>query len=100
MKTFNLGFRPRARKDWEKLDTTIRKRFTKKLTERLNFPRVPSAALRRMPDCYKIKLSSAGYRLIYRVEDDLVLVLVIAVGLREDDEVYDKAHAELTQMND
>lgn len=46
-------------------------------------PRVPSAALSGMADCYKIKLRQAGYRLIYRVDDDVVTVSVIAVGKRD-----------------
>lgn len=100
LKTFELGFRPRALKDWQKLDKSIRTRFQKKLVERLVSPRVPAAKLRRMPDCYRIKLSSVGFRLVYRVEDELVLVIVVAVGSREDDEVYDKAKAELAQMGD
>ena len=36
-----------------------------------------------MSDCYKIKLKAAGYRLVYRVEDDIMYVTVIAVGKRE-----------------
>ncbi len=36
-----------------------------------------------MTDCYKIKLRQAGYRLIYRVDDDMVNVSVIAVGTRK-----------------
>ncbi|RUT31119.1 type II toxin-antitoxin system RelE/ParE family toxin [Arsenicitalea aurantiaca] len=38
--------------------------------------------------CYKIKLRSAGYRLVYRVEDEIVTVIVLAVGKREADKVY------------
>ena len=48
-------------------------------------------ALHGMPDHYKIKLRSAGYRMIYRVDDGTVTVMVIAVGKRERLEVYDKA---------
>ena len=44
-----------------------------------------------MPDCYKIKLRSAGYRLVYRVYDDRIVVQVIAVGKRERNEVYKAA---------
>ncbi len=33
-----------------------------------------------MSDCYKIKLKAAGYRLVYRVEGDIMYVTVIAVG--------------------
>lgn len=36
-----------------------------------------------MPDGYKIKLASLGYRLVYRVDETAVIVLVVAVGKRE-----------------
>ncbi len=40
---------------------------------------------------YKIKLRQSGYRLVYRVLDDVVVVTVIAVGKRERNEAYKKA---------
>ena len=43
-----------------------------------------------MPEHYKIKLRSAGYRLVYRVEDERITV-VVAVGRREGFEVYEAA---------
>ena len=54
----------------------------------LERPRVESARLSGMPDCYKIKLKSAGYRLVYQVEDRTVTVVVVAVGRRERNFVY------------
>ena len=44
-----------------------------------------------MKDCYKIKLSAAGYRLVYRVDEDTVYVTVISVGKRERMIVYKNA---------
>jgi mRNA interferase RelE/StbE len=41
-----------------------------------------------MTDCYKIKLRSAGFRLVYQVVDERLVVMVIAVGKRENDLVY------------
>ncbi len=41
-------------------------------------PLVSASALTVMPDCYKIKLRSAGFRLVYQVMDDK---LTIAVGI-------------------
>ena len=66
----------------------VREQFRKKLIERLEVPRVASAKLSGMPDCYKIKLRAAGYRLVYRVEDDVVTVVVVAVGRRDRNLVY------------
>lgn len=44
-----------------------------------------------MADCYKIKLRSAGYRLVYQVLEHEIVVLVLAVGKRERSEVYQAA---------
>ena len=89
--SYKLRFHEQALKEWKKLGSTLQEQFKKKLVERLEQPRIPSAALSDMPDCYKIKLKSAGYRLIYRVEDDILYVTVIALGKRERGTVYDTA---------
>ena len=52
-----------------------------------------SAKLSGHPDRYKIKLRSVGYRLVYEVRDQQVLVLVIAVGKRDRNAVYRAAAA-------
>lgn len=89
--TFKLEFLPSAFNEWEKLGHTIRDQLRKKLRERLELPRIAADALHGMPDYYKIKLRSAGYRLVYRVEDDRVVVTVVAVGKRQRGDVYDSA---------
>ena len=89
--TFRLRFHALALKEWRALDSSIREPLKKKLAERLENPRVPSAALHGMPDCYKIKLHSLGYRLVYRVENDEVFVTVLATGKRDKSRVYGTA---------
>jgi mRNA interferase RelE/StbE len=89
--SFKLEFLPSALREWNKLGATVRAQFKKKLAERLNGPRVAGDALHGMPDHYKIKLRSSGYRLVYRVNDETVTVLVVAVGKREGAEVYKAA---------
>jgi len=88
---YKLRFHELAWKEWNKLDANLRGQFKKKLEERLENPRIPASALRGMPDCYKIKLRRAGYRLVYRVDDDVVFVTVVAVGRRDNMRVYDKS---------
>ena len=95
MPIYRLEFLPSALKEWRKLGATVRNQFAKKLDERLAAPRVPSARLSEFPDCYKIKLRKAGYRLVYRVDDERIVVIVIAVGKRERNEAY-KAAAKRT----
>lgn len=69
--TFKLEFLPSARKEWNKLGHTLREQFKKKLAERLEGPRVPADVLHGMANCYKIKLKSSGYRLVYEVVDEV-----------------------------
>ena len=52
---YALEFNAQALKEWEKLDSTIRLQFAKKLKERLVNPRVEADKLRDMPNCYKIR---------------------------------------------
>ncbi len=89
--TYKLKFEKRAWKEWEKLGHPVKEQFKKKLEERLQNPRVPSAKLNGHADRYKIKLRSAGYRLVYQVFDDEVVVSVIAIGKRENADVYNLA---------
>ena len=94
--TYRLHFIAPAEKEWRKLGATLREQFKKKLAERLEAPRVPADTLSGMPDHYKIKLRASGYRLVYRVADDVVTVTVVAVGKPEGSSVYDAAKGRQT----
>ena len=88
---YRLQFLPQAKAEWDKLDGSIQTQFAKVLLRRLDVPRVPAAALTSMPDCYKIKLRSSGFRLVYKVQDEALVLLTIAVGKRDRSAVYDVA---------
>lgn len=88
---YSLEFNAQALKEWKKLDSTVRLQFAKKLKERLTNPWVEADKLRDMPNCYKIKLRSAGYRLVYDVIDEVLVVTVIAIGKRERGKAYGRA---------
>ena len=89
--TYELAFLDEALKEWRKLDTVTREQFKAKLAERLENPKIPSARLHGAKERYKIKLRNAGYRFVYQVKDHELLVLVVAVGRRERNEVYKTA---------
>lgn len=89
--TYNLEFDARALKEWHKLGDTIRQQLKKKLATVLLNPRVEANRLHTLPDCYKIKLRSSGYRLVYQVIDQDIVVFVVAVDKREREQVYRKA---------
>jgi len=89
--TYELAFLDEALKEWRKLDSTTRAQFKIKLAERLENPKIPSARLQGSKPRYKIKLRNAGFRLVYEVRDQELLVVVVAVGKRERNEVYKAA---------
>ena len=86
---YRLKFVPAALEEWNALDGSIKTVFKKLLRKRLDQPRLPGAELHHeLRDCYKIKLLKQGYRLVYQVEDDVLVVLVLAVAKREGLAVY------------
>ncbi|MDO4626587.1 MAG: type II toxin-antitoxin system RelE/ParE family toxin [Pasteurellaceae bacterium] len=90
--SYKLTFNRNALKEWEKLGDTIKQQFKKKLAERLENPHVIGDRLHGFHHAlYKIKLKSAGYRLVYEVNDNEITVLVLAVGKRNGLEVYKNA---------
>ncbi|MBA5206419.1 type II toxin-antitoxin system RelE/ParE family toxin [Pectobacterium aroidearum] len=89
--SYKLEFEEHALKEFKKLGAPVREQFTKKLKEVLQNPHVPANRLHGMADCYKIKLRSAGYRLVYQVLEHEIVVLILAVGKRERSEVYQAA---------
>ncbi|ENA4212253.1 type II toxin-antitoxin system RelE/ParE family toxin [Escherichia coli] len=74
-----------------KLDKSIQQQFAKKLKKCSKNPHIPSAKLRGLKDCYKIKLRASGFRLVYQVSDDMLIIAVVTVGKRERGNVYNLA---------
>jgi len=86
---YRLKFLPPALDEWRALDGSVKEVLRKLLKKRLEQPRVPGAELHGpLRDCYKIKLLKQGYRLVYQIEDDVLVVLVLAIAKREDSVVY------------
>lgn len=89
--SYKLDFLEEALEEWNKLNLNVKQPLKKKLEKVLENPRVPKNKLSGHSNRYKIKLRSIGYRLVYEVIDNEVVVLVIAVGKRENDAVYKAA---------
>ena len=89
---YRLKFLPEALREWNGLDGSIKEVLRKALRKRLEQPRNPGSQLHGdLRDCYKIKLRKQGYRLVYCIEDDVLVVLVLAIDKREDMAVYRSA---------
>ena len=91
---YELAIHPAAEKEWAKLDGSIKRRFKEKFAkERLKHPRVAKDSLRELPDCYKIKITTPQFRLIYHVNDTKHLLTILSVASRED--VYEELQSRL-----
>ena len=89
---YKLKFLPEALKEWHQLDGSIKLFFRKALKKRLIQPKVPGSELHGdLKDCYKIKLLKHGFRLVYTIEDQELVVLVLAVDKRENSIAYQSA---------
>jgi mRNA interferase RelE/StbE len=95
---YRLFFLPQALEEWKALDGSVKETLKKLLAKRLNNPHVPGGALHgELAGHYKIKLNKQGIRLVYGVEDDKLLVIVMSVDKREDSLVYKSAVTRMTQ---
>lgn len=91
---YRLQFVPSAWAEWQKLDGSVKEPLRKLLKKRLDNPHVPGAALHgALTGHYKIKLNRQGYRLVYGVQEDVLIVMVMAVDKREDGLGYQLAAA-------
>lgn len=81
---YRIHFTQTSLKEFKKLGKTIQAQFKKKLKTLQSNPHIASAKLHGdLANCYKIKLRSAGYRLVYEVKDDVMIIIVIAVAKRQ-----------------
>lgn len=90
--TYRLQFLPEALDEWNALDGSVKALLRKAIKKRLGQPHVPGCELHAdLRHCYKIKLRKLGYRVVYTVEEDVLVVLVLAVGKREEMAAYREA---------
>jgi mRNA interferase RelE/StbE len=95
---YKLKFVPSALKEWQGLDNSVKEPMRKALKKRLDNPHVPGCELHgNLEGFYKIKLLKQGYRLVYYVEDEYLVVVVMAVDKREDSVVYRSAVARVAE---
>jgi mRNA interferase RelE/StbE len=95
---FRLLIHPAARAEWDRLDNSVKAPFRKKLSRLLAGEAAPSPrdALAGLPPGYfKIKLRGADYRLVYFYAEDVLQILMIAVGRRDRKLVYEAARRRL-----
>jgi len=83
--TYRITLAPAAARQLRKVDPQARRRFQAAL-ELLGLDPRPPAATRLVGGAGEWRVRTGGYRIIYEIEDDQLLVLVLRVGHRR--EIY------------
>lgn len=84
--------------DFKKIDRPAREEILRTIYKKLTLdPEKYGAPLRHeLKGYWKLKISD--YRVIYRVEKDIVRVLFLKVGFRKDSEVYEEMFSRLKKI--
>ena len=80
--TYRIELRPAAVRALRKLDPPVRRRVQGAITLLAEDPRPPASRPLRGRPAYRVRVGD--YRIIYAVEDDVLLVVVITLGHRRD----------------
>ncbi len=93
---YNFKFHPEAKKELQKLNNSIQLLFTKKLKQVLKFPEIGENLGNKnhlnLSGFKKVYFNNKKYRIIYQIIENEILIHIIAVGKRDDMEVYKKAN--------
>ena len=83
--TYRVEFRPAAARELGKLDRSARDRIAKAIALLAEEPRPPAAKMLTGDEAPRLwRVRTGDYRVIYSIEDDVLLVLVINVRHRRE----------------
>jgi mRNA interferase RelE/StbE len=84
--TYRIELRPAAVRALKKFDPPTRRRIQGAITLLAEDPRPPAARTLRGRPGFRVRVGD--YRILYTVEDHVLLIVVVTVGHRRD--VYDR----------
>jgi mRNA interferase RelE/StbE len=92
---YEILFRPRVERDFKRVPPHIRDRLLLEISSLAEDPRPAGAVkLTGSDNLYRVRVGD--YRVIYAIEDDFLVVLVVEVGHRR--EIYGKPDKKLTRQ--
>jgi len=83
---YRIELRPAALRSLRKLDPQVRRRIQGAIALLAEDPRPPNARKLKGRDAFRVRTGS--YRVIYTIEDDKLLIVVVTLGHRRD--VYER----------
>lgn len=78
-----IDFRPSALKAYNNLPRLERRRIERAIDALANHPR-PTGARKLVAELNLWRIRVGSYRVIYQIEDDRLLILVVKIGHRKD----------------
>jgi len=83
---YTIIFKPRARRELEKLPRAIAERIARAIDEFATQPRPPGCKKLAGPDdLWRIRVGD--YRVVYQIGDERLIIVVVRIGHRR--EIYD-----------
>ena len=79
---YAVEFLPSAARELSKLEPAVRRRLARRIDRLAMDPRAGAAKLRGTEDVWRVRVGD--YRILYQVQDDRLLILVIRTGHRRD----------------
>ena len=79
---YAVEFLPSAARELSKLEPAVRRRLARRIDRLAEDPRAGAVKLRGAEDTWRARVGD--YRILYRVHDDRLLILVIRIGHRRD----------------
>ncbi len=92
---YNFKFHPDAYEELQKLNKSIQILFTKKLKQILNSPEIGIKLGNKnnlnLAGFKKVYFNNKKYRIVYGIIEEEIIIYIIAIGKREEMDVYKKA---------
>ena len=95
--SWHIGYIDEVADDFKKLDGSQKIRVRKAIKKTLQNPLPRSKGGVNLTNCLEIKLRGEGLRVIYKLICTESEMLVVIIGAREDEEVYDEASERITR---
>jgi len=99
---YNFKFHPDAKKELKKLNNAIQILFTKKLKQIINSPEIGLDLGNKnnlnLTGFKKVYFNNKKHRIVYEIIQNEILIHIIAIGKREEMDVYKKASSRVKKL--
>jgi mRNA interferase RelE/StbE len=80
--SYTIEFRPAAFKEFRKIDRAVQPRIHGAIAMLAQDPRPPASRPLRGRDAYRLRVGD--YRILYTIEDRILLIVIVTIGHRRD----------------